>query len=74
MKMKDIFANADDAFRFWTDECVMHQAWAFAKWLYCENHEDRLEQLREYECVGIGVGETAREIKRLEKAAKKEAK
>lgn len=74
MKKKDIYENAEDAYKAWTDEVVMHQTWAFVRWFYCNHYEDRLEQLREYERVGIGIGDTAKEIKRLEKAAKKEAK
>lgn len=74
MRKIDVYDTAEDAYAVWENECVMHQVWAFAKWLYCTHFDDRLEQLREYERVGIGIGDTAKEIKRLEKAAKKEAK
>ena len=71
MRKIDIYDTADDAYAAWGKEPVMHQAWALAKWLYCTHFDDRLEQLREYERIRIGTGETARQIRRLEKEAAK---
>lgn len=54
------------------DPAVMHIAWAFAEWLWCDWSADRLTYLRNMESKRILKTPGYQEIKRLEKKIVKE--
>ena len=60
-----------DAFE--ADPC-MHQTWCLAAWCFVEYTEDRLEYLRRLSRAGLATCALNKEIGRLERQARKEAK
>lgn len=71
---KDRFNSAKEMeAAFLADPC-MHQTWCLAAWCFVEYTDDRLEYLRRLSRAGLATCALNKEIGRLERQARKEAK
>ena len=71
---KDRFNSAKEMEAAFLSDPCMHQTWCLAAWCFVEYTDDRLEYLRRLSRAGLATCALNKEIDRLEKKARKEAK